>query len=420
VKSQQNTEKEQQMTEPTMALMEYLRKHDLLESDFLRDAVQLLMQQLIELEVSEQVGAEYHERSPDRVTRRNGYRRRQWETRVGQIPLRIPKLRQGSYFPSLLEPRKRSEKALLSVVQEAYVKGVSTRKVDDLVRALGLKGMSKSKVSRICQELDELVTAFRQRPLEGDYPYVWLDALYVKVRQHHRIVSQAVVIAIGVRDDGERTVLGFDVGPGEEEAFWTAFLRQLKERGLSGVQLVTSDAHHGLKRAVQAVLTGATWQRCRVHFMRNVLARVPQRNKAMVAAAVRTIFAQPDREAAGQQLDTVAQALQPHWPSAAELLWQAADDVLTFMGFPESHWRRIYSTNVLERLNKEVKRRIRVVEIFPNNEAVIRLVGALLVEADEEWQVQRRYFSQESMRELYEPALAQLGEPTPLTLAPVC
>jgi putative transposase len=407
------------MTDPTMALMEYLRKHDLLEGDFLREAVQLLMQQLIELEVSEQVGAGHYERSPERVNRRNGYRRREWETRVGQIPLRIPKLRQGSYFPSLLEPRKRSEKALLAVVQEAYVKGVSTRKVDDLVRALGLSGISKSKVSRICQELDELVSAFRQRPLEGDYPYVWLDALYVKVRQRHRIVSQAVVIAIGVRRDGERTVLGFDIGPGEEEAFWTAFLRQLKERGLTGVQLVTSDAHHGLKNAVQAVLAGATWQRCRVHFMRNLLARIPQRNKAMVAAALRTIFAQPDRQAAGQQLAGVAEALQPHWPAAADLLWEAADDVLAFMAFPESHWRRIYSTNVLERLNKEVKRRTRVVEIFPNHAAVVRLVGALLVEADEEWQVQRRYFSHESMRELYEPDLAQLGKPTPLTLAPV-
>lgn len=407
------------MTEATMALMEYLRKHDLVESDFLRDAVQLMMQQLIELEVSEQIGAGQYERSPERVTRRNGYRPRQWETRVGQIPLRIPKLREGSYFPSLLEPRKRSEKALLAVVQEAYVKGVSTRKVDDLVRALGLKGISKSKVSRICQGLDELVTSFRQRPLEGDYPYVWLDALYVKVRQHHRIVSQAVVIAIGVRRDGERTVLGFDVGPGEEEAFWTAFLRQLKERGLTGVHLVTSDAHNGLKKAIQAVLTGATWQRCRVHFMRNLLARIPQRSKAMVAAAVRTIFAQPDRQAAGEQLEAVAAALQPHWPAASELFRNAADDVLAFMAFPESHWRRIYSTNVLERLNKEVKRRTRVVEIFPNNGAVIRLVGTLLVEADDEWQVQRRYFSQESMRELYEPDLAQLGKPTPLTLAPV-
>jgi putative transposase len=407
------------MTDPTMALMEYLRKHDLLEGDFLRVAVQLLVQQLIELEASEQIGAGRYERGADRVNHRNGYRARQWETRVGQNPLRIPKLRQGSYFPSLLEPRKRSEKALLAVVQEAYVKGVSTRKVDDLVRALGLQGVSKSKVSRICQELDELVTAFRRRPLAGDYPYVWLDALYVKVRQHHRIVSQAVVIAIGVRRDGERTVLGFDSGPGEEEAFWTAFLRQLKERGLTGVQLVTSDAHHGLKKAVQTVLTGAAWQRCRVHFMRNLLARIPQRNKAMVAAALRTIFAQPDRQAAGQQLAGVAEALQPHWPAAAELLLEAADDVLAFMAFPESHWRRIYSTNVLERLNKEVKRRTRVVEIFPNHAAVIRLVGALLVEADEEWQVQRRYFSQESMRELYEPDLAQLGKPTPLTLAPV-
>jgi transposase-like protein len=402
-----------------MALIDYLRKHDLMETDFLREAVQLMMQQLIELEVSEQIGAGYYERNPERVTQRNGYRPRQWETRVGEIPLRIPKLRSGHYFPSLLEPRKRSEKALLAVVQEAYVKGVSTRKVDDLVRALGLKGISKSKVSRLCQALDELVTSFRERPLEGTYPYVWLDALYVKVRQHHRIVSQAVVIAIGVRRDGQRSVLGFDVGPGEEEAFWTAFLRQLKERGLTGVQLVTSDAHNGLKKAVQAVLSGATWQRCRVHFMRNILARIPQRNKAMVAAAVRTIFTQPDSRAANKQLDTVAQALQPHWSAAAELLRAAADDILAFMTFPESHWRRIYSTNVLERLNKEVKRRTRVVEIFPNNQAVIRLVGALLVEADEEWQVQRRYFSQDSMRELYEPEMAQLGQPTPLTLAPV-
>jgi transposase-like protein len=326
---------------------------------------------------------------------------------VAQIPLHTPKLRQGSYLPSLLEPRKRSEKALLAVVQEAYVKGVSTRQVDDLVRALGLKGISKSKVSRICQGLDELVTAFRQRPLEGDYPTVWLDALYVKVRQHHRIVSQAVVIAIGVRRDGERTVLGLDVGPGEEEAFWTTFLRQLKERGLAGVQLVTSDAHNGLKKAIQAVLTGATWQRCRVHFMRNLLARISQRGKGMVAAAVRIIFAQPDRPAAGEQLEAVADALQPHWPAASELLRNAATDVPGFMAFPESDWWRIYSTNVLERLNKEVKRRTRVVEIFPNHDAVIRLVGALLVEADEEWQVQRRYFSQESMRELYEPDLTQ-------------
>ena len=296
---------------------------------------------------------------------------------------------------------------------------MSTRKVDDLVRALGLRGISKSKVSRICQELDEVVTVFRQRPLDGDYPYVWLDALYVKVREHHRIVSQAVVIAIGVRRNGERTVLGFDIGPGEEEAFWTSFLRRLKERGLQGVQLVVSDAHNGLKKAIQTVLAGATWQRCRVHFMRNLLGRIPQRSKAMVAAAVRTIFAQPDHDAASEQLEEVAKALEMHWPAAAGLLREAAEDVLAFMHFPEAHWRRIYSTNVLERLNKEVKRRTRVVEIFPNRAAVIRLVGALLVEADEEWQVQRRYFSQESMRELYEPNLARLGQPTPLTLAPV-
>jgi transposase-like protein len=408
------------MTDPMMALLKYLRKQEIgLDADFLREAVQVMMQMLIELEAAQQIGAERYERSPDRTAYRNGYRERTWETRVGEIPLSIPKLREGTYFPSLLEPRKRSEQALLSVIQEAYVKGVSTRKVDDLVRALGLKGMDKSKVSRICKALDEVVEKFRNRPLEGEHPYLWLDALYPKVRQNHRVVSMALVIAVGVSEEGERTLLGFDVGASEEEAFWKDFLRSLKKRGLKGVQLVISDAHGGLKEAIKAIFAGASWQRCRVHFMRNVLAHIPKGDKAMVAAAVRTIFAQPNREAAGQQLQYVAEKLQPTWPKAAQVLLGGEQDVLAYMAFPKEHWTRIYSTNILERLNKEIKRRIKVVEIFPDVPSVIRLVGALLAEIDDEWQVGRRYFSKESMRKLREPEFDLLAEPTPLRLAPV-
>jgi transposase-like protein len=403
-----------------MALKELLRKHETeIDSDFLQEGVQLMMQMLIELEAGQQIGAGRYERKPERVTYRNGYRTRLWETRVGEVPLRIPKLRKGTYFPSLLEPRKRSEQALLAVIQEAYVKGVSTRKVDDLVQALGLSGVDKSKVSRITKHLDELVQDFRHRPLEGQYPYVWLDALYLKVRQNHRVVSQAVVIAVAVTHEGERTVLGFDVGASEEEAFWLEFLRSLVKRGLKGVQLVISDAHEGLKSAVGTVFAGTSWQRCRVHFVRNVLAHIPKGDKAMVAAAVRTIFAQPGRDAAGRQLRYVAKTIKPHWPEAARLLLHAEEDVLAFMAFPKAHWTRIYSTNVLERLNKEVKRRTKVVEIFPDIPAVIRLVGALLAEADDEWQIRRRYFSKDSMRQLYQPDIKMLAEPTPLTLAPI-
>jgi transposase-like protein len=408
------------MTDPMMTLLKYLRKQEIsLDADFLREAVQVMMQMLIELEAAQQIGAERYERSPDRTTYRNGYRERMWETRVGEIPLHIPKLREGTYFPSLLEPRKRSEQALLAVIQEAYVKGVSTRKVDDLVKALGLSGVDKSKVSRICKALDEVVEKFRNRPLEGEYPYVWLDALYPKVRQNHRVVGMALVIAVGVSQEGERTLLGFDVGASEEEAFWKAFLRSLKKRGLKGVQLVISDAHGGLKEAINVVFAGASWQRCRVHFMRNVLAHIPKGDKAMVAAAIRTIFAQPNREAAGQQLQYVAEKLQPTWPKAAQVLLAGEQDVLAYMAFPKEHWTRIYSTNILERLNKEIKRRIKVVEIFPDVPSVIRLVGTLLAEIDDEWQVGRRYFSQESMRKLKEPELDLLAEPTPLRLAPV-
>ena len=408
------------MTEPTIALMEYLRQMGLDgDTDFLREGVRLMSQLLMELEVEEMTGAGRYERTPERVNQRNGYRHRRWETRVGEIPLRIPKLRKGSYFPSLLEPRRRAEKALFAVVQEAYVKGVSTRKVDELLQALGLTGVDKSKVSRMCQELDELVEAFRNRSLEGEYPYLWLDAIYLKVRQNHRIVNQAVVIAIGVRETGERQVLGFAVGGSEGTAFWLEFLRSLVQRGLKGVQLAISDAHEGLKAAIGQVLAGATWQRCRVHLMRNVLAHISQGDKAMVAAAIRTIFAQPNRQAASQQLAEVVQAMRPRWPKAAALLQQAEDDVLAYTAFPREHWSRIYSTNPLERLNREIKRRTNVVGVFPHEGAVIRLVGAILMEVNDEWTIGRRYFSLETMRKLKEPEPLLAPEPAPLRLAPV-
>lgn len=405
----------------TMTLLKHLRKLGVEDdADFLREALQVLMQALIELEVSEQIGAGRYERNAARATQRNGYRERGYETRVGELDLRIPKLRQGTYFPSLLEPRKRSEKALLAVVQQAYIEGVSTRKVDDLVQALGLTGMDKSKVSRICQQLDELVQDFRQRPFDHEYPYVWLDALYLKVRQNHRIVSLAVVVAIGVRATGEREVLGFEVGASEEESFWLAFLRGLVERGLNGVQLVISDAHSGLKAAIDAIFHGASWQRCRVHFMRNVLALIPKAEKAMVAALLRTIFAQPHREAAGEQLGLVCDLLDKRWPNAAQLVRSAEDDILAYMAFPSEHWKRIYSNNPLERLNKEVKRRTNVVGVFPDVPSVMRLVGAVLVEIDDEWQAAtRRYFSQESMRKLYAPELEAMMATAAPTLPPV-
>ena len=408
------------MTGPTVALLELLRKTGLeLDSDFLREGIAVLTRLLMEMEVSEQIGAERYQRSEERQGQRNGYRERVWETRVGEIPVRIPKLREGSYFPSFLEPRRRAERALLAVIQAAYVEGVSTRKVDDLVQALGLTGVDKSKVSRICQELDEAVSAFRDRPLEAEYPYLWLDALYVKVRQNHRIVSMAVVIAIGVRESGEREILAVDIGASEEEAFWTPFLRALVARGLQGVQLVISDAHQGLKEAIATVLAGAAWQRCRVHFMRNVLAHVPRGDKSVVAVAIRTIFAQPNQEAARQQLAEVLRAMEARWPRAAAVLSAGEDDVLTYMTFPPEHWTRIYSTNPLERLNREVKRRTNVVGIFPNPDAVLRLVGSVLIEINDEWQVGRRYFSQQSMRKLKEPLEARLTLPSPLRLAPI-
>jgi len=408
------------MTETSMALVEYLRNVGMdADLDFLRESVRVLSQMLIEAEAEEQIGAGRYERAPERKSYRNGHRERMWETRVGEIPLRIPKLREGSFFPSLLEPRKRSEKALLAVVQSAYVQGVSTRKVDDLLQGLGLTGIDKSKVSRICKGLDDVVIPFRERALEGDHPYVWLDALYLKVRQHHRIVSMALVIAIGVRETGEREILGFELGASEEAAFWKSFLRNLVARGLSGVRLVISDAHQGLKEAIATVVAGTSWQRCRVHFMRNVLAHITKGSRSMVAAALRTIFTQPDRISAGEQLSQVVEGLERYWPKAAKVVSDAENDILAYMAYPSDHWSRIYSTNPLERLNREVKRRTDVVGVFPDVASVTRLVGAVLMEVDDDWQVGKRYFSLTSMQRLTEPALNQVAERVPMRLAPV-
>ena len=374
------------------------------DGDVLREGVRVLAQALMETEVTALVGAERHERSDERTAYRNGTRVRTWDTRVGTVDLAIPKVRPGTYFPSLLQPRRRTEQALLTVVQEAYVHGVSTRKVDDLVKALGLDGISKSEVSRICAELDPVVEAFRTRPLTGEYPYLWVDATYHKVRVEGRVVSQATVVAIGVTFEGERQVLGVDVGASEDRSFWTAFLRGLVKRGLSGVRLVISDAHEGLKQAISTVLTGTAWQRCRVHFMRNLLATVPHAAREPIAAIVRTIFAQPDHASALVQLHKVADGLRARLPQAAALLEEAAEDILAYKHFPEEHRQQLHSTNPLERLNKEIKRRATVVGIFPNVRATLRLVGSILLEQDDEWAVaERRYFSIESMKRLRAP-----------------
>jgi putative transposase len=384
-----------------MALLELLRKAELeRDTDFLREGARVLSQALMELEVTQHLGAERHERTAARTGQRNGYRERAWDTRVGTLELSVPRVRDGSFYPSLLDPRKRAERALVAVVQEAYVQGVSTRRVDELVQALGLHGISKSQVSRLCAELDAEVERFRTRRLEGPYPYLWLDATFVKVRHDGRVVSLAVVLAIGVRASGEREVLGLDVGPSEDGAFWVQFLRGLVARGLSGVQLVTSDAHEGLKGAIAAVLQGASWQRCRVQFVRNALALVPKAAAQMVAATIRTVFVQPDAASARETWRRVADGFRPRFRRLAELLDAAEADVLAYLAFPPEHWRQVWSNNPLERLNKEVKRRTDVVGIFPNPAAVIRLVGAVLAEQHDEWQVARRYFSAESLAKL--------------------
>jgi putative transposase len=368
--------------------------------DQLRAMLQTFVEQMMGAEVDALCGAAYGERSPERVTARNGYRTRQWDTRAGSIDLHIPRVRQGSYYPGwLLEPRRRAERALVSVVADAYLAGVSTRRVEGLVQSLGIEGISKSQVSELAKSLDEIVEEFRNRPLDtGPYTYLWLDALYHRCRDGGRIVNVATVIATAVNGDGHREILGVDVFTGEDGASWTSFLRGLVARGLDGVRLVISDSHEGLKQAIAAVLPGAGWQRCRVHFLRNLLTRVPKSMQTLVATLVRSIFAQPEQEAVWAQHGRIVEQLQERFPQAAALLADVGSEVLAFADFPKEHWRQIWSNNPQERLNREVRRRTDVVGIFPNRAAVLRLVGAVLAEQHDEWAVARRYLSVDSLK----------------------
>jgi putative transposase len=393
-------------TKTNIALAELVEKGA--DADVLRDKIQYVAQRMMEMDAEGVCAAAYGERSPERLNSRNGYRERLWETRAGAVDLKIPKLRKGSYFPGFLEPRRTAEKALAAVIQEAYIQGVSTRSVDELVKAMGMSGISKSQVSRLCADIDERVNAFLTRPLEGDWPYLWIDATYVKVREAGRIVPVAVIIAVAVNTEGMREVLGMAIGPSEAEPFWTSFLRSLTRRGLRGVKLVISDAHVGLKAAIAKVLK-ATWQRCRVHFLRNALAHAGKGQRQMVLALINTVFAQETQEAAITQWRVVADQLRAKLPKLAALMDDSESDVLAFMAFPKAHRTQIHSTNPLERVNAEVKRRTDVVGIFPNEPAITRLVGALLLEQNDEWQLQRRYMQLEGLQTLSDNHTARLS-----------
>ena len=386
------------MTDPQSMTTQELVRRTLLDEhgDFLREAVALVAAQLMDAEITAQIGAGHGEVSSDRVTHRNGYRQREWETRVGEIELQIPRKRSGSYFPSFLEPRRRCEQAIVAVVMEAYVNGVSTRKVDRLVEQLGIHGMSKDRVSALCRSLDDQVQAFRQRPLEGAHPYLWLDAKVVKVRDRGHVYPKALVIAYSVHETGLREVIGLDIGEIETEAYWVAFLRSLRERGLAGVRLCVSDEHLGLKNAIARVL-GCPWQRCTVHFVRDMLRHCRPAQRGMVSAALREIFNADSHDSARERCGEVIDRLAGPAAKVAELLEGAEDDLLAFYRFPAAHWSKLRSTNPLERVNREIGRRADVVGIFPNNASAIRLAGALLIEQNDEWLVSRRYLSEESL-----------------------
>ncbi len=390
------------MTDDRLPLAELMAKAD--DGDFLRSVAESVLQILMEADVEGVIGAARYERSGERATYRNGYRERALDTRLGTLNLKIPKLRTGSYFPGFLEPRRTVEKALVAVIQEAWIAGVSTRRVDDLVQAMGLSGISKSSVSKLCKDIDERVNGFLQRPLTGEWPYLWLDATYLKVREGGRIVSVAVIVAVAVTTEGRREIVGLHIGPSEAEVFWTDFLRDLVKRGLTGMKLVISDAHEGLKAAIRRVL-GATWQRCRVHWTRNALAYVPKAHQTMVAAGLRQAFQQPDQAAARASLSHFADQLHNRWPKIKVFVDDSIDDVLAYMSFPAQHRTKLHSTNPLERLNKEIKRRADVVGIFPNEDSIKRLIGAVLLEANDEWQLQHRYMQIEGMTELATPMI---------------
>ena len=406
------------MTFDRMTLKQLVEKGS--DADLLREMIGFVASRMMDMEVESLTGAAHGERSDDRQNQRNGYRTRNWETRAGTVPVAIPKLRKGSYFPSFLDPRRASEKALVAVIQEAYIQGVSTRSVDELVKSMGMTGISKSQVSRLCEDIDVRVKTFLDRPIEGSWPYLWIDATYIKVREGGRIVSVAVIIAVAVNTDGRREVLGMDVGASEAETFWIQFLRSLTARGLRGVKLVISDSHEGLKAAAKTVLR-ATWQRYRVHFMRNALANVATKQRGIVpearlrhdvAAAIRTTFTQETEKEAHAEWRAVADRLRERFPRASAVMDAAENDVLAYLSFPKSHWSQIHSTNPIERLNLEVKRRTNVVQIFPNEAAIVRLVGALLLEQNDEWAVSRRYMSLETLASLSDdPAVRPLAIP---------